>query len=86
MVKRRAIVLVISNFIGEDYEKIIQITNEKHNCISIIYAVDPRQEKRYLPSGLSSWRTAKSWGAYHCRHERPGVCRDHFEKLVREEE
>ena len=71
MVKRRAIVFVVSDFIGEHDQKILQITNKKHDCISIVYH-DPR-EKKIPPLGLIELEDSENRGAYNCQYERPGV-------------
>ncbi len=48
--KRKMIVFLISDFIDRGYEKILQITNKKHDVI-VITITDP-QEKGLLPLGF----------------------------------
>ncbi len=50
VVKRRAVVFLISDFIGENYEKLLRITNKKHDLISIV--LNDEREKNLPPIGL----------------------------------
>jgi uncharacterized protein (DUF58 family) len=83
VVKRRAIVFVISDFIGEHYEKMLQITNKKHDCISIVLH-DPR-EKQIPPMGLIELEDSET-GERIIVNTSDREFREHFEKLVRDED
>jgi len=50
VVKRRAVVFLISDFIGENYEKLLRITNKKHDLITIV--LNDEREKNLPPIGL----------------------------------
>jgi uncharacterized protein (DUF58 family) len=50
VVKRKAVVFLISDFIGENYEKLLRITNKKHDLITIV--LNDEREKNLPPIGL----------------------------------
>jgi uncharacterized protein (DUF58 family) len=83
VVKRKAIVFVISDFIGEQYEKMLQITNKKHDCISIVLH-DPR-EKKLPPLGLIELEDSETGDRVlvNTSDREFGAM---FEKLVKEED
>ncbi len=57
-VKKKSIAFLISDFIDEDYEKILKIVSKKHDLINIILE-DPR-EKELLKAGLIKFRDAET--------------------------
>lgn len=57
-VKKRSIAFLISDFIDEDYEKILKIVSKKHDLINVILE-DPR-EKDLLKAGLIKFRDAET--------------------------
>jgi uncharacterized protein (DUF58 family) len=83
VVKRRAVVFVISDFIGGAYEKILQITNKKHDCISIVLQ-DPR-EKSLPPMGLVEFEDSESGERLFVNTGDPKF-RKAYEKLIAEED
>ncbi|MHC9539963.1 MAG: DUF58 domain-containing protein [Vulcanimicrobiota bacterium] len=50
VIKRKAVVFLVSDFIGENYEKLLQITNKKHDLITIV--LNDEREKTLPPIGL----------------------------------
>lgn len=57
-VKKKSIAFLISDFIDEDYDKILKIVSKKHDLINIILE-DPR-EKELLKAGLIKFRDAET--------------------------
>ncbi|MFH1715191.1 MAG: hypothetical protein ABH857_03235 [Elusimicrobiota bacterium] len=58
VVKRKAVVFLISDFINEGYERMLRITNKRHDLISIILD-DPRE--RDMPEcGIVRLRDAET--------------------------
>lgn len=83
VVKRHAIVFLISDFIGENYEKILQVTNKKHDCVSIVLS-DPREKK--LPDvGLLEMEDSET-GERILVHTGDRTFRQSYEKLIQEED
>ncbi|OIO01189.1 DUF58 domain-containing protein [Candidatus Desantisbacteria bacterium CG_4_10_14_0_8_um_filter_48_22] len=58
VVKKKCIVFVISDFIDRDYEKMLRITNKRHDMIAVEIA-DPG-ESRMPPAGLVSLQDAET--------------------------
>ena len=58
VVKKKCIVFVISDFIDRDYEKMLRITNKRHDMIAVEIA-DPG-ESRIPPAGLVSLQDAET--------------------------
>jgi uncharacterized protein (DUF58 family) len=83
VVKRRAVVFIISDFIAGEYQRILQITNRKHDCISIVLA-DPR-EKKLPPIGLVEFEDSESGERLLVNTGDPHF-RKAYEKLIAEED
>ena len=56
--KKRTIAFIISDFIGDGYNKILKIISKKHDVIAV-EIVDPREEE-LAPAGLVKLRDAES--------------------------
>jgi hypothetical protein len=83
VVKRKAIVFLISDFIGQNYEKILRVTNKKHDCIPIVLS-DPREKK--LPDiGLMEMQDSET-GERILVHTGDRSFRESYEKLIQEED
>lgn len=83
VVKRKAVVFLISDFIGENYEKILNITNKKHDLIPINIQ-DPREKK--LPDvGLIELEDSET-GEKMLINTSDKSFRSKYEKLIAEED
>ncbi len=68
---------------GENFWKILQITNKKHDCISIVLQ-DPR-EKKLPPIGLMEMEDSET-GERILVNTSDKRFREAYEKLIREED
>lgn len=58
LIKRKAVVFLLSDFMASDYEKLLKITNKKHDLIAINIS-DPI-EKEMPPSGIVLFEDAET--------------------------
>jgi len=83
VVKRKAVVFLISDFIGENYEKLLQITNKKHDLITIV--LNDEREKTLPPIGLVELEDSET-GERILIDSSDRKFTEHYLKLVNEEE
>ncbi|MGV8123928.1 MAG: DUF58 domain-containing protein [Candidatus Xenobiia bacterium LiM19] len=83
VIKRKAVVFLISDFIGENYEKLLQITNKKHDLITIV--LNDEREKTLPPIGLVELEDSET-GERILIDSSDRKFTEHYRKLVSEEE
>jgi len=83
VIKRKAVVFLVSDFIGENYEKLLQITNKKHDLITIV--LNDEREKTLPPIGLVELEDSET-GERILIDSSDRKFTEHYRKLVSEEE
>lgn len=80
VIKKRSVIFIISDFISEDFEKVLKVVSRKHDVIAI--SISDPGEQRIPKAGLIRFEDSEN-GSLYLFDTAKGASRKEFERMAR---